>query len=119
MSCYDLSRLLFDLKMNESVYQRSLKDFESVMADYDLAPKKKTRCAPAIRASCANSACTACSVSISNVSIQSFATTFIGRKSRRVRVGAQSIGVESLTLISPTYVSADLDAFSLTLLYAV
>jgi len=29
MSCYDLSRLLFDLKMNESIYQRSLEDFEA------------------------------------------------------------------------------------------
>jgi hypothetical protein len=32
-----LSRLLFDLKMNEAVYQRSLTDFEAVMADYDLS----------------------------------------------------------------------------------
>ena len=37
MSCYDLSRLLFDLKMNESIYQRSLQDFESVMSGYDLS----------------------------------------------------------------------------------
>ena len=29
VSCYHLSRLLFDLKMNESIYQRSLKDFET------------------------------------------------------------------------------------------
>ena len=36
MSCYDLSRLLFDLKMNASIYQRSLQDFEAVIADYDL-----------------------------------------------------------------------------------
>lgn len=41
MSCYDLSRLLFDLKMNESVYQSSLKDFERVMADYDLSAEEK------------------------------------------------------------------------------
>jgi Aromatic-ring-opening dioxygenase LigAB, LigA subunit len=41
VSCYDLSRLLFDLKMNESVYQRSLKDFERVMADYDLSAEEK------------------------------------------------------------------------------
>ena len=66
MSCYDLSRLLFDLKMNESVYQKSLNDFEAVMADYDLSAKKKTRSAPAIRASCASWACTACSVFTSN-----------------------------------------------------
>ena len=41
MSCYDLSRLLFDLKMNESVYQRSLNDFESVMGEYDLSAEEK------------------------------------------------------------------------------
>lgn len=41
MSCYDLSRLLFDLKMDESIYQRSLKDFETVMADYDLSEEEK------------------------------------------------------------------------------
>jgi len=37
MSCYHLSRLLFDLKMNESTYQKSLKDFESVMGEYELS----------------------------------------------------------------------------------
>ncbi len=41
MSCYDLSRLLFDLKMKETVYQSSLKDFERVMADYDLTTEEK------------------------------------------------------------------------------
>jgi hypothetical protein len=41
MSCYDLSRLLFDLKMNESLYQRSLKDFEAVMGEYDLSMDEK------------------------------------------------------------------------------
>ena len=41
MSCYDLSRLLFDLKMNESIYQRSLEDFEAVMRGYDLSPDEK------------------------------------------------------------------------------
>jgi len=41
VSCYDLSRLLFDLKMNESVYQRSLEDFESVMSAYDLSAEEK------------------------------------------------------------------------------
>jgi hypothetical protein len=41
VSCYDLSRLLFDLKMNESVYNRSLKDFEAVMGEYDLSPEEK------------------------------------------------------------------------------
>ena len=41
MSCYDLSRLLFDLKMDESVYQKSLKDFEQVMGQYDLSTEEK------------------------------------------------------------------------------
>lgn len=41
MSCYDLSRLLFDLKMNESVFRRSLDDFESVMADYELTTEER------------------------------------------------------------------------------
>ena len=41
MSCYHLSRLLFDLKMNEAVYQRSLRDFEAVMADYDLSAAER------------------------------------------------------------------------------
>lgn len=41
MSCYDLSRLLFDLKMNEAIYQRALSDFEAVMAGYDLSAEEK------------------------------------------------------------------------------
>jgi hypothetical protein len=41
MSCYDLSRLLFDLKMNESTYQNSLQDFEAVIAQYDLSSEEK------------------------------------------------------------------------------
>lgn len=41
MSCYELSRLLFDLKMDESVYQKSLKDFEAVINGYDLSAEEK------------------------------------------------------------------------------
>jgi hypothetical protein len=41
VSCYHLSRLLFDLKMNESIYQRSLKGFENVMNEYDLTNEEK------------------------------------------------------------------------------
>ena len=41
MSCYHLSRLLFDLKMNESCVKRALSDFESVMAEYDLTAEEK------------------------------------------------------------------------------
>lgn len=41
MSCYHLSRLMFDLKMDESVYQRSLKNFETVMSGYDLTAEEK------------------------------------------------------------------------------
>jgi Aromatic-ring-opening dioxygenase LigAB, LigA subunit len=41
VSCYDLSRLLFDLKMNEAIYQKSSNDFESVMKQYDLSEEEK------------------------------------------------------------------------------
>ena len=41
MSCYHLSRLLFDLKMNESVYQRASVDFEKVMTDYNLSGQEQ------------------------------------------------------------------------------
>ena len=41
MSCYDLSRLLFDLKMNEAIYQRASADFENVMTRYDLSNEEK------------------------------------------------------------------------------
>ncbi|HEX9787448.1 MAG TPA: hypothetical protein VGB09_05440 [Candidatus Binatia bacterium] len=41
MSCYDLSRLMFDLKMKESVYHRSLENFETVMEEYDLTAEEK------------------------------------------------------------------------------
>lgn len=41
MSCYHLSRLLFDLKMNDSIYQRSLEDFEAVMRGYELSLEEK------------------------------------------------------------------------------
>ena len=41
MSCYDLSRLLFDLKMKDSVYQSSLEDFEKVMGLYDLSAEEQ------------------------------------------------------------------------------
>lgn len=41
MSCYDLSRLLFDLKMKESTYHRSLENFEAVMGEYDLSNDEK------------------------------------------------------------------------------
>lgn len=41
MSCYELSRLMFDLKMNEAVYQKSLADFESVMGNYELSSEEQ------------------------------------------------------------------------------
>jgi len=41
MSCYDLSHLLFDLKMKEPVYQRALEDFEAVMRNYELSSEEK------------------------------------------------------------------------------
>jgi hypothetical protein len=41
VSCYDLSRLLFDLKMKDAIYQKSLEDFEAVMGQYDLSSEEK------------------------------------------------------------------------------
>jgi hypothetical protein len=41
MSCYQLSRLLFDLKMSEGSVKRALTDFEAVMAEYDLTAEEK------------------------------------------------------------------------------
>ena len=41
MSCYHLSRLLFDLKMNESFYQRALSDFEGGIGEYELTDEEK------------------------------------------------------------------------------
>ena len=41
MSCYDLSRLLFDLKMKDSVYQQALTDFEGIMTNYELTAEEK------------------------------------------------------------------------------
>jgi hypothetical protein len=41
VSCYQLSRLLFDLKMNESCYQRASTDLESLMGEYELTTDEK------------------------------------------------------------------------------
>jgi hypothetical protein len=41
VSCYHLSRLLFDLKRDESYYQRALADFEAVIGDYELTEEEK------------------------------------------------------------------------------
>jgi len=41
VSCYDLSRLLFDIKMNEATYHASLTDFEAVMTRYNLSSEEK------------------------------------------------------------------------------
>jgi Aromatic-ring-opening dioxygenase LigAB, LigA subunit len=41
VSCYHLSRLLFDLKMNESRVKQAQTDFESVMGEYDLTSEEK------------------------------------------------------------------------------
>lgn len=41
MSCYDLSRLLFDFKMKEAVYQRASASIEDLMSDYDLSSEEK------------------------------------------------------------------------------
>ena len=41
MSCYHLSRFLFDLKMNNELVQRASTDLEAVMRDYDLSAEEK------------------------------------------------------------------------------
>ena len=41
MSCYHLSRLLFDLKMSESFYRRALADLEGVIREYELTDEEK------------------------------------------------------------------------------
>ncbi len=41
MSCYHLSRFLFDLKMNNEFVQRVLTDIEAAMRDYDLNAEEK------------------------------------------------------------------------------
>lgn len=41
MSCYHLSRLLFDIKMNESCYQQALNDLEGLIGDYELTDEEK------------------------------------------------------------------------------
>jgi hypothetical protein len=41
VSCYHLSRLLFDLKMNESRVKQAQADLEAVMGEYDLTSEEK------------------------------------------------------------------------------
>ncbi len=41
MSSYHLNRFLFDLKMNESLFQEALADFKGAMSRYDLTPEEK------------------------------------------------------------------------------
>jgi hypothetical protein len=41
MSCYHLSRFLFDLKMNNELVQRASTDLYTVMRDYDLNAEEK------------------------------------------------------------------------------
>jgi hypothetical protein len=41
VSCYQLSRFLFDLKMNQSCYQRALTDLDGVMSEYELSADEK------------------------------------------------------------------------------
>ena len=41
MSSYLLNRFLFDLKMNEGVFQQALANLKEAMNQYDLAPEEK------------------------------------------------------------------------------
>ena len=40
MSGYHLNRFLFDLKMNEGVFQQALANFKEAMNQYDLTPEE-------------------------------------------------------------------------------
>ncbi len=41
MSCYHLSRFLFDLKMNDEIVGRASVDLDGAMRDYDLSDGEK------------------------------------------------------------------------------
>ncbi len=41
MSSYHLNRFLFDLKLNDEVYQEALGDLKKVISRYDLTPEEK------------------------------------------------------------------------------
>ncbi len=41
MSCYHLSRFLFDLKMHNELVQRASIDLDAAMGDYDLSAEEK------------------------------------------------------------------------------
>lgn len=41
MSCYHLSRLLFNLKMDEACLEKSLRNFGAVMNEYDLTTEER------------------------------------------------------------------------------
>ncbi len=41
MSCYHLSRFLFDLKMNNNLVERASTDLDAATRDYDLSAEEK------------------------------------------------------------------------------
>jgi len=41
MSSYHLNRFLFDLKMNEQIYQRALSNLKDEISQYDLTPEEQ------------------------------------------------------------------------------
>ncbi len=41
MSSYHLNRFLFDLKMNESIFQEALADLKGAMSRYDLTAEER------------------------------------------------------------------------------
>jgi hypothetical protein len=40
MSCYHLSRFLFDVKMNDAFCEKASRDLEAAMQDYDLTAEE-------------------------------------------------------------------------------
>ena len=81
MSCYQLSRLLFDLKMKESCVKRALTDFESVMGEYDLTTEEKDALRAGDPRKLRQLGVHGMLAFTSNVFIPSFATTFTGSRS--------------------------------------
>ena len=81
MSCYELSRLLFDLKMKESVYEQALTDFEAVTTNYELTAEEKTALREGDPRKLRQLGCTGCFVFTSNGCSQNFVTISTGNRS--------------------------------------
>ena len=41
MSCYELSRFLFDIKMNDGLFEKAVEDLETAMSGYEISREEK------------------------------------------------------------------------------